>query len=107
MSTRDEFDYEGHYRTTAPESANLTPSIAARDERRRAAKHRITIRLDQDVIDQFRHLADSEGGSYQALINIALREWLTAQDVKALLSRDLPQVLRDALAEGVRQHEAS
>lgn len=40
-------------------------------------KTRITIRLDDDVIDWFREQADAAGGaSYQALINRALREFI-------------------------------
>mgnify|MGYP005858769901 CR=1 FL=1 len=40
-----------------------------------AGKTRITIRIDNDVLDWFRHQADqSGGGQYQSLINKALRQ---------------------------------
>lgn len=39
------------------------------------SKRRITIRIDQDVLEWFRKVAhQAGGGSYQALINQALRE---------------------------------
>ena len=40
-------------------------------------KTRITIRLDDDVLEWFREQADAAGGaSYQTLINHALREYV-------------------------------
>lgn len=41
-------------------------------------KVKITIKLDEDLIDQFGAMADASGGSvdYQTLINQALREYL-------------------------------
>lgn len=40
-------------------------------------KTRITIRLDDDVLEWFREQADASGGaSYQAMINQALREYM-------------------------------
>jgi hypothetical protein len=40
-------------------------------------KTRITIRIDNDVLDWFRHEVETAGtGSYQTLINRALREYI-------------------------------
>ena len=41
-------------------------------------KVRITIRLDQDIVDRFFQIAEASGGGagYQTLINAALREYL-------------------------------
>jgi len=41
-------------------------------------KTRITIRLDQDIVDRFFRMAEESGGAtgYQTLINAALREYL-------------------------------
>lgn len=39
-------------------------------------KERITIFLDQDVVDEFRKRAKTGGGKYQSLMNEALREFL-------------------------------
>lgn len=41
-------------------------------------KTRITIRLDDDIIDWFKEQVDAAGGgNYQRLINHALREYMT------------------------------
>lgn len=41
-------------------------------------KTRITIRLDDDVLDWFRDQAEAAGGgNYQTMINAALREYIT------------------------------
>jgi uncharacterized protein (DUF4415 family) len=47
-------------------------------------KTRITIRLDQDILDRFFQLAEASGGStgYQTLINSALREYLDGKAPK-------------------------
>jgi uncharacterized protein (DUF4415 family) len=59
-------------------------------------KTRITIRLDDDVLDWFReqtHLAG--GGNYQTLINRALREYI--QGRREALEETLRRVLREEL----------
>ncbi len=50
-------------------------------ERDPEGKTRITIRLDQDIVDRFFRMAEKSGGSvgYQTLINAALREYLEGQ----------------------------
>lgn len=95
----DDFDYEAYSRTHAPDPAKVRRGREARVERRAGAKHRITIRLDEDVIDEFRDLAP-DGHGYQALINRALREWLSARDVKELIRSDLREMVRAAVQEG-------
>jgi uncharacterized protein (DUF4415 family) len=60
-------------------------------------KTRITIRLDQDIIDRFFEMAEQSGGSigYQTLINSALREYL---DGKAPKFEDaLRRIIREEL----------
>jgi len=60
-------------------------------------KTRITIRLDQDIVDRFFAMAESSGGAtgYQTLINAALREYL---DGKAPRFEDtLRRIIREEL----------
>ena len=98
MSTKDSsFDYREHYNDTKPDSSKLTNSVEARRQRRQAAKKRITIRLDQEVVEQFKALASDDG--YQTLINQALREWLAAQSVKELLRSELPEMVKSAVKD--------
>jgi hypothetical protein len=59
-------------------------------------KTRITIRLDDDLLDWFRKKVDEAGGgNYQTLINEALRKFIAAQDQP--LERMLRKVLREEL----------
>jgi uncharacterized protein (DUF4415 family) len=60
-------------------------------------KTRITIRLDQDIVDRFYAMAEQSGGAtgYQTLINAALREYL---DGKAPKFEDtLRRIIREEL----------
>jgi uncharacterized protein (DUF4415 family) len=63
-------------------------------------KTRITIMLDDDVIEYFRAKAEAQGTGYQTMINAALREALPA--AKGKTKDDLPitvEVLRKILRE--------
>lgn len=62
-------------------------------------KSRITIRLDGDVLDWFRkQVDDAGGGSYQNLINRALRAYIERSDepLEAILRRVVREELRRA-----------
>lgn len=57
-------------------------------------KTRITIRLDDDIIQWFRDEVDSHGGgNYQSLINAALRQYIAAR----------PESLEDVVRRVVRE----
>lgn len=59
-------------------------------------KSRITIYLDDDVIETFRQIADESGQGYQTMINGALREYL--QKTPAPLDEEtLRRVIREEL----------
>jgi uncharacterized protein (DUF4415 family) len=59
-------------------------------------KTRITIRLDDDVLEWFkRQVEESGGGNYQSLINAALREYITKSSEP--LEKTLRRVLREEL----------
>jgi uncharacterized protein (DUF4415 family) len=62
-----EYDFsQASQRAIAPTAANKT---------------RITIRIDTDILNWFRHSVNARGGgSYQALINQALREHIENQE---------------------------
>ncbi len=58
---------------------------------------RITIRLDDDILDWFREQVNAAGGgNYQTLINNALREYV--QQRKEPLEETLRRVVREELA---------
>lgn len=65
-------------------------------------KTRITIMLDDDVIEHFRAQAEAEGVGYQTLINTLLRKAATGArrgrtEVKPLTVATLRRVLREEL----------
>jgi len=60
-------------------------------------KTRITIRIDDDVLDWFRDQVHAAGGgNYQTLINHALREYI--QNRKQPLEETLRRVVREELS---------
>jgi uncharacterized protein (DUF4415 family) len=61
-------------------------------------KTRITIYLDDDVINTYRRISDEVGRGYQTLINEALRETLDKKRVP-LDARTLRRILREELAK--------
>lgn len=60
-------------------------------------KTRITIRLDEDIVDRFLELAERSGGStgYQTLINAALREYLDGKAPK--FEETLRRIVREEM----------
>ena len=60
-------------------------------------KTRITIRLDNKVLDHFRkQVQEMGGGNYQTLINDALREHIQRGGIEAVVRRAVRQELREA-----------
>lgn len=61
-----------------------------------AGKTRVTIRLDQDILDWFRNEVDEAGGgNYQSLINLALRDFVSRR--REPLENTLRRVIREEL----------
>ena len=59
-------------------------------------KTRITIYLDDEVIDEFRERADEAGSGYQTMINEALREYLSKSN-RPIDEKSLRKILREEL----------
>jgi uncharacterized protein (DUF4415 family) len=60
-------------------------------------KTRITIRIDDDVLDWFREQVDrAGGGNYQSLMNEALRQYI--RDAREPLEATLWRVIREELS---------
>lgn len=60
-------------------------------------KTRITIRLDQDIVDRFLQMAEQSGGEtgYQTLINAALRDYLEGRAPR--FEETLRRIIREEL----------
>lgn len=60
-------------------------------------KTRITIRIDNDILDWFRQqVHDAGGGNYQTLINTVLREYMNSK--RESLEETLRHVIREELS---------
>ena len=60
-------------------------------------KTRITIRIDDDILDWFRDQVNAAGGgNYQTMINNVLREYIESRDVVSI-EKTLRRVIREEL----------
>jgi uncharacterized protein (DUF4415 family) len=88
---RDEYDFSKAKRVKdVPHLAKLQAAL-------NQGKTRITIMLDDDVIEAFRARAEAEGRGYQTAINAALRAALDADNAPvtvAALRRELRKALK-------------
>ncbi|MGH2398011.1 MAG: BrnA antitoxin family protein [bacterium] len=76
-----EYDMTGATRATEVEHLN----------RLRSGKTRITILLDNDVLEDFRARAEQQGTGYQTAINLALREYLSRRPIDEETLRRVPR----------------
>lgn len=60
-------------------------------------KTRITIYIDDTVLEEFRARAEKAGGGYQTMINDALKAHLAEGDERPLTASVLRQVIREEL----------
>ena len=68
-------------------------------------KTRITIMLDDDLIEFFRSKAEAQGAGYQTMINSSLREMVAAAKAKRPDDRPVTvAVLRKVLREELEAH---
>jgi hypothetical protein len=68
-------------------------------------KTRITIRIDDDILEWFRNEVEAAGGgNYQTLINQALREYITRQQepLEVILRRVVREELSALAVEGIK-----
>lgn len=90
---RNEYDFSKAKR------ARDIPHLAKLQAGSNIGKTRITIMLDDDVIEAFRARAEAEGRGYQTAINAALRAALDADNAPvtvAALRRELRKALKPA-----------
>lgn len=88
MKNDDDFEMASEYDMSEARRGPIVPG----DPR----KTRITIRIDTGVLDWFREqVSKAGGGSYQTMINQALREHVLSK--KEPLERTLRRVIREEL----------
>ncbi len=69
-------------------------------------KTRISIFIDNSVLDEFRKRAEKAGTGYQTMMNDALRKYLSETDLP-VTERTLRQVLRQEMPEYLRSLTAA
>lgn len=62
-------------------------------------KTRITIYLDDDILENFRAQAEAKGIGYQTLINQVLKQHIQHPAERSLTETDLRRILREELSE--------
>jgi hypothetical protein len=70
-------------------------------------KTRITIYIDDAVLEEFRARADNAGSGYQTMMNDALRAYLTETPDRPLTESVLRQVIREELPRASRSGRRS
>jgi hypothetical protein len=70
-------------------------------------KTRITIYIDDAVVEEFRTRAEKAGAGYQTMINDALRAHLAEGDDRPLTASVLRQVIREELPHTRRRKPSS
>lgn len=73
-------------------------------------KTRISIFIDNSVLDEFRARADKAGTGYQTMMNEALRKYLSESDqpvtektLRHVLRQEMPEYLRDLAVKPARK----
>jgi uncharacterized protein (DUF4415 family) len=95
--TDEEFDYQAYTRDNPPDPEKIHRGHEARKQRLEAARLRSAIQIDEDILERFRQMLQ-DGQSHERAINQALREWLSAKDVKDLIRGELRQIVQQSLS---------
>jgi BrnA antitoxin of type II toxin-antitoxin system len=70
-------------------------------------KTRITIYIDDAVLDEFRARAERAGGGYQTMMNDALKAYLAQTDERPLTEAALRRIIREELPKTARPKRQS
>ena len=84
---RDNYDF------SKAKKAKDVPHLS-KHQKEAKGKTRITIMLDNDVLESYRNRADKEGMGYQTLINRTLRE---SSNPKSLDEKTLRKIIREEI----------
>ena len=71
--------------------------------RRQRGKTRLSIHVDNAVLNGFRALAEKKGAGYQAMMNEALLQYLGGSTPEVVTKQELREVLREEMALAVRE----
>ncbi len=84
----DEYEMKSHYDFSKGRRGPILPP--------KSGKTRITIRIDDNILEWFRNKVDAAGGgNYQTMMNNALRQYIETQE--GILESTLRRVIREEL----------
>lgn len=86
---------KAEYDFSKAKRAKDVPHLVALQDASASGKTRVTIFLDNSVIEEFRHRAEAEGKGYQTLINDALK--MAVSNQKTINEDVLRRILREEL----------
>jgi len=89
---RNEYDFTGAKRGAMAENKG---------------KSRITIYLDNAILDEFRTRAEQAGTGYQTLVNEALKNFLASRQGDMVNEATLRRVIREELPKTIRRKSTS
>jgi len=87
---------KAEYDFTKAKRAKNVPHLAKLQAENATGKTRITMYLDNAVVQAFRNQAEAEGKGYQTLINDALRR-VISQGGEQLTEEKLRQIIREEI----------
>jgi len=94
----DDYEAKGHYDFSKGRRGPVTPP--------QPGKTRITIRIDDDILEWFRKKVDSAGGgNYQTMMNNALRHY--TEQHESVLEATLRRVIREEIQAAANQNPAN
>ena len=94
----DDFDYPAFIKNNPPDPTKIRRGIAAREQRVEAAMKRPAVRVETEILAQFQEIA-APGQSAEQVINQALREWLSAKDLKEMIRGELQDAVQQAFIQ--------
>ena len=97
-----EIDYQAWMQSNPPKQGKL---LGKKDrEARRAGRLKRMIRLDAELIEEFKKMAGERG--YESLMEQALRAWLINQGVTDLLRAELGEIVNEVFEEAQKKERA-
>jgi hypothetical protein len=94
----DEFDYPAFIKNNPPDPAKIRRGIAAREQRVEAVMQQRAVRVESEILAQFQEITVPDQNAEQ-IINQALREWLSAKDLKEMIRGELQEAVQQAFIQ--------
>jgi hypothetical protein len=94
----DNFDYRAFIINNPPDPLKIRRGIAAREQRVEAVMQQRAVRVESEILAQFQEITVPDQNAEQ-IINQALREWLSAKDLKEMIRGELQEAVQQAFIQ--------